>query len=77
MAHRPGIKLFSASGGDQEFGPIIRYLRQRRGFKVGGETWEIASDYGPSGTIRLGYLGFPYNFVSRAEAAVPTHIVQL
>jgi hypothetical protein len=27
--------------------------------------------------MRIAYLGFPYNFVSRAEAAVPTRIVQL
>lgn len=77
MAHRPGIKLFSGSGGDQEFGPIIRYLQQRPGFKVDGDTWDITSEAGPSGPIRIAFLGFPYNFVSRAEAAVPTPIVQL
>jgi D-isomer specific 2-hydroxyacid dehydrogenase, NAD binding domain len=77
MAHRPGIKLVSGSGGDQEFGPIVRYLRERPDFKVAPDTWEITSPNGPSGPIRIAYLGFPYNFVSRAEAAVPTHIVQL
>jgi hypothetical protein len=77
MAHRPGVKLFSGSGGDQEFGPIIRYLRQRASFKVARHTLDITSDDGPSGPIRIAYMGFPYNFVSRAECAVPTHIVQL
>jgi hypothetical protein len=77
MAHRPQIKLFSGSGGDQEFGPIIRYLQQRRGFKVEGHTWDITSEDGPAGPMRIAYRGFPYNFVSRAEAAVPTRIVQL
>ena len=77
MAHRPGIKLFSGSSGDQEFGPIIRYLRQRPNFKVARDSWDITSEDGPSGPIRIAYMGFPYNFVSRAEAAVPTHIVQL
>lgn len=77
MAHRRDIKLFSGSGGDQEFGPIIRYLRQRPGFKVARDTWDITSEAGPSGPIRVAFSGFPYNFVSRAEAAVPTPIVQL
>jgi hypothetical protein len=77
MAHRPGIKLFSGSGGDQEFGPIIRYLQKRRTLKVARDTWDITSEAGPSGPMRIAYLGFPYNFVSRAEFAVPTHIVQL
>jgi hypothetical protein len=77
MAHRPGIKLFSGSGGDQEFGPIIRWLRERPGFKVAPDSWDVTSDDGPSGPIRIAYLGFPYNFVSRTEAAVPTHIVQI
>jgi hypothetical protein len=77
MAHRPGIKLFSGSGGDQEFGPIIRYLRQCPRFRVASSTWDITSEHGPSGPMRIAYMGFPYNFVSRAEAAVPTHIVQL
>jgi hypothetical protein len=77
MAHRPGVKLFSGSGGDQEFGPIIRYLRQRPSFKISPHTLDITSDDGPSGPIRIAYMGFPYNFVSRAESAVPTPIVQL
>lgn len=77
MSHRPGIKLFSGSGGDQEFGPIIRYLRQRPGFRVARDTWDITSEHGPSGPMRIAFHGFPYNFVSRAEMAVPTHIVQL
>ena len=41
MAHRPGIKLFSASGGDQEFGPIIRYLQRCSDFKVASDSWDI------------------------------------
>ena len=77
LAHRPGIRLFSGSGGDQEFRPIIRYLRQRPSFKIAANTWDITSEHGPSGPMRIAYMGFPYNFVSRLEAAVPTHIVQL
>jgi hypothetical protein len=77
MSHRPGIKLFSGSGGDQEFGPIIRDLKTRPGFKVARDTWDITSDNGPSGPMRIAFQGFPYNFVRRAEMAVPTHIVQL
>ena len=77
MAHRPGVKLFSGSGGDQEFGPIIRYLRERPSFKIARHTLDITSEDGPSGPIRIAYMGFPYNFVSRAESAVPTPIVQL
>ena len=77
MAHRPGIKLFSASGGDQEFGPIIRYLQRCSDFKVASDSWDITSEAGPSGPIRIAFLGYPYNFVSRTEAAVPTPIVQL
>ena len=77
MAHRPGVKLFSGSGGDQEFGPVIRYLRKCPKFRVGATTWDITSEHGPSGAIQIAYMGFPYNFVSRAESAVPTHIVQL
>jgi hypothetical protein len=77
MAHRAGVRFFSGSGGDQEFRPIIRYLRQRAGFKVAPGTWDITSEAGPSGPIRIAFSGFPYNFVSRAETAVPTSIVQL
>ena len=77
LAHRPGIELISASGGDHEFGPIIRDLRPRPSFTVDRHTWDITSEDGPSGAIRIAYLGFPYNFVSRAESAVPTRVVQL
>jgi D-isomer specific 2-hydroxyacid dehydrogenase-like protein len=77
MVHRPGIKLFSSSGGDQEFGPVIRHLRTCPNFSVAASTWDITSEHGPSAPLRIAYMGFPYNFVSRAEAAVPTHIVQL
>src|SRR5688572_29271074 len=77
MPHRPGIKLFSASGGDQEFGPIIRDLQRYSDFKVACDSWDITSEAGPSGPIRIAFLGYPYNFVSRTEAAVPTPIVQL
>ncbi|HEX2271514.1 MAG TPA: NAD(P)-dependent oxidoreductase, partial [Pyrinomonadaceae bacterium] len=77
MDHRPGIKLFSASGGDQEFGPIIRDLRSSASFKVAEDTWDITSNDGPCGPMHIAYLGFPYNFVSRAEEAVPTRIVQI
>lgn len=77
MAHRPGIKLLSASGGDQEFGPIIQDLKSGTTFKVAADTWDISSDDGPSGPIYIAYQGYPYNFVSRGTAAVPTRIVQL
>lgn len=75
-AYRPGIRLVSASGGDQEFGPIIRDLRSCASFKVDAETWDITGD-GPCGPIHIAYSGFPYNFVGRAEEAVPTRIVQV
>jgi hypothetical protein len=77
LAHRPGIKLISASGGDHEFGPIIRDLGQRASFKVAADTWDISSENGPCGPIHIPFRGYPYNFVSRAEAAVPTRVVQL
>lgn len=77
MEYRPGIKLFSGSSGDQEFGPIIRDLSGRPTFKVAHDTWDITSDDGPSGPLFIGYYGYPYNFVSRAGEAVPTNIVQL
>lgn len=77
LVHRPGITLFSASSGDQEFEPIVRSLRHRPDFKVDRDSWDITSESGPSGSIRVAFLGFPYNFVSRAEMAVPTPIVQL
>ncbi len=76
LSHRPGIKLLSASSGDQEFGPIIRDLKQRPDFKIASNTWDIVSDYGPSGRIQIAYLGYPYSFVSRRAEALATSIVQ-
>ena len=77
LKHRPGIKLVSASGGDQEFGPIINYLKTKPDFRVDPDTWDVSSALGPCGPIQIAYLGYPYNFVSRAREAVPTHVVQL
>jgi len=77
LNHRPGIQLVSASGGDQEFCPIINYLRAKPDFHVDADTWDISSKQGPCGPIQIAYLGYPYNFVSRAPAAVATRIVQL
>ena len=77
MDHRRGLKLFSASGGDQEFGPIINDLKSKHDFAVDPVSWTISSAHGPSGPIEIAYLGYPYNFVSRAAEAVPTPIVQL
>lgn len=77
LNHKPGIKLLSASGGDQEFCPIINDLKKRSGLSVAPETWDLSSAYGPSGPIQIAYMGYPYNFVSRAVEAVPTRIVQL
>jgi len=77
VAYRPGIKLFSASGGDQEFGAIIDDLKRRPGFNVTPATRDIHCDDGPSGRIFIAYLGYPYNFVSRGIEAVPTYIVQI
>jgi len=77
MDHRPGIKLFSGSSGDEEFGPIIRDLREKGGFQVAHDTWDMTSDEGPSGPILIAYHGYPYNFISRDGEAVPTNIVQL
>ena len=76
LKHKPGIKLFSASSGDQEFGPIIRELMQKPDFRVASNTWDIVSAHGPSGPIHVAYLGYPYSFVSRGIEAVPTRIVQ-
>ena len=76
LKYRPGIKLFSASGGDQEFGPIIEDLKLRPGFNVAYGTWDISCD-GPSGPISIAYLGYPYNFVARDIEAVPIGIVQI
>lgn len=75
--HRPGIKLLSASGSDQEFGPIINDLKAKPDFHVAEDSWDINSALGPCGPIEIAYLGYPYNFVSRAPEAVPTRIVQL
>lgn len=77
LQYRPGIKLFSASGGDQEFGPIIDDLKTRPGFNVTFGDWDICSDDGPCGPISIAYLGYPYNFVSRDLEAVPTAVVQV
>jgi hypothetical protein len=77
MDHRPGIKLLSGSSGDQEFGPIIRDLKQKPHFNVAANTWDIVSEDGPSGLMHIAYLGYPYSFVSRATEAVPTRIVQV
>ena len=76
LAHRPGTKLLSASSGDQEFGPIIRDLKQKPNFKIAPQTWDIISERGPSGAIHIAYLGYPYTFVSRGIEAAPTQIVQ-
>ena len=77
MKHRSGVKLFSASGGDDEFGPIIHDLKTKSDFEVNPDNWTITSKHGPSGPIEIAYLGYPYNFASHAPEAVPTHIVQL
>ncbi|HEY2964376.1 MAG TPA: NAD(P)-dependent oxidoreductase [Pyrinomonadaceae bacterium] len=75
--YRPGIRLFSASGGDHEFGPIIDDLKLRSGFSVAQFTWDISCDDGSSGPISIAYLGYPYNFVARDIEAVPIGIVQI
>jgi hypothetical protein len=77
LKHRPGIKLVSASGGDQEFGPIINYLKTKPDFHFDSDSWDISSEAGPCGPIQIAYMGYPYNFVFRAPEAVPTRIVQL
>ena len=77
LKHRPGITLLSASGGDQEFGPIIKQLKTKPDFRVDENTWDVSSEMGPCGPIQIAYLGYPYQFVSRAPDAVPTRIVQL
>lgn len=77
LEYRPGIKLFSASGGDQEFGPIINDLKTTARLNVNSCAWDICSDNGPSGPIAIAYLGYPYNFVSRDVEAVPTGVVQI
>ena len=77
LQHRPGVKLFSVSGGDQEFGPIINDLKTKPDFKVKPNSWDIVSEHGPCGPLRIAYVGYPYNFVARAPEAVPGRIVQL
>ena len=77
VKYRPGIKLFSASAGDQEFNPLIKDLTGTAGFHVTPHAWDICAQDGPSGPISIAYLGYPYNFVSRDIEAVPTTIVQL
>jgi hypothetical protein len=77
LNHKPGIRLLSGSSGDQEFGPIINYLKTKPDFHVDEKTWDVRSELGPCGPIQIAYLGYPYNFVSRAPEAVPTRIVQL
>src|SRR5215213_1278043 len=53
LNHKPGITLFSASGGDQEFRPIINYLKTKPDFQVDPITWDINSELGPCGPIRI------------------------
>jgi len=77
LNHKPGIRLLSGSSGDQEFGPIINYLKTKPDFHVDENIWDIRSELGPCGPIQIAYLGYPYNFVSRAPEAVLTRIVQL
>lgn len=77
VKYRPGIKLFSASGGDQEFGPIINDLKTTRRLNVSSWAWDICSANGPSGPITIAYLGYPYNFVARDIEAAPTDVVQI
>lgn len=77
LSHRPGIRLFSASSGDQEFRAIIRQLKEQHGFKVDPATLDITAEHGPSGPIHIAYLSYPYNFVSRSTEAVSTQVVQL
>ncbi|HEX3252427.1 MAG TPA: NAD(P)-dependent oxidoreductase [Pyrinomonadaceae bacterium] len=76
LKHRPGIKLLSASSDDEEFGPIIKALKQKPDFKVTPNTWDVFSEHGPCGPIHIAYLGYPYSFVSRGVEALPTRIVQ-
>jgi hypothetical protein len=77
VKYRPGIKLFSASAGDQEFNPIIRDLIATVDLNVTPHALDICAEHGPSGPISIAYLGYPYNFVSRDIEAVPTAIVQV
>jgi len=77
LRYRPGIKLFSGSGGDHEFGPIISDLKSRRHFQLSPATLDIHCDDGPAGPILIAFLGYPYNFVARDVEAVPTSVVQI
>ena len=77
LTYRPGVRLFSVSGGDTAFGPVINDLKSKPDFRVDPVTWTITSGMGPSGPLEIAYLGYPYNFVFRAPEAVPTGIVQL
>ena len=77
LRYRPGIKLFSASGGDHEFGPIINDLKTKHSFTVTRPNLDIHCAAGPCGPMLIGYLGYPYNFVARDIEAVPTGIVQI
>ena len=56
---------------------VMNDLRFRPDFKVKPNSWDIVSEAGPCGPIRIAYLGYPYNFVARAPEAVPGRIVQL
>ena len=76
LNYKPGINLVSASSGDQEFGPIIRDLKQESDFKVASGSLDIVSEHVPSGPIRIAYLGYPYSFVSRGIEALQTEIGQ-
>ena len=76
LSYRPGINLLSASSGDQEFGPIIRDLKQKSDFNIASSTWDIVCEHVSSGPIRIAYLGYPYSFVSRGIEALPTQIGQ-
>ncbi len=77
LRHKPGIRIVSASSGDQEFSPIINDLKGKPSFTVAPYTWDITSNDGPSGAMQIAYLGYPYTFVSRRMEAAPTSIVQI
>lgn len=77
VKYRPGIKLFSASAGDQEFNQIIKDLTATPDCEVTPQSWDILAQHGPSGPISIAYQGYPYNFVSRDIEAVPTAVVQV
>ncbi|HSK62720.1 MAG TPA: NAD(P)-dependent oxidoreductase, partial [Pyrinomonadaceae bacterium] len=77
VRYRPGIKLFSASAGDQEFNPLIKDLINTPNLNVTPHAWDICAPHGPSGPITIAYMGYPYNFVSRDIEAVPTAVVQI